>query len=179
MTRLKTLQELFKRYRRPGDLVFAVLFLVFSIFLLLNLEGQTSWVKRTKLFAQPAFWPTVSLVTMTGFAALHCIGSLASPRIPGRWQETIFWLRSFEYAAWFILYSLLAPWLGYLPSTILFTTMLALRLGYRGWRPIGTAVGLAFVIVIIFKSLLQVKVPGGKIYELLPDFIRPFMLTYF
>ena len=33
MSRARTLQDLFKRYRRPGDLVFAILFLVFSIWL--------------------------------------------------------------------------------------------------------------------------------------------------
>ena len=29
MSRARTLQDLFKRYRRPGDLVFAILFLIF------------------------------------------------------------------------------------------------------------------------------------------------------
>jgi len=161
-----------------SDLVFAVLFLAFCIFLLINLDTQTVWVKRVKLFAQPAFWPTLSLFAMTGFAALHWISSLASPRISGRWVETQFWIRSFEYAAWFIIYAAVAPLIGYLPSTIMFTTLLALRVGYRGWRIIGNAALMAIVIVVVFKSFLQVKVPGGIIYEALPDFIRPFMLTY-
>lgn len=179
MTRLKTLQELFKRYRRPGDLVFAILFFAFCLFLLVNLENQTAWVDRVKLVSQPAFWPTVSVILMTIFAALHWVGSVASPRILGRWEEALFWLRSFEYAAWFVIYALVAPWAGYLPSTILFTTLLTLRVGYRGWRPIANATLMAIAIVVVFKSLLHVKVPGGQIYESLPDFIRPFMLTYF
>jgi len=33
--------------------------------------------------------------------------------------------------------------------------------------------------VVIFKSLLQVKVPGGAIYEFLPNVMRSFFLTYF
>ena len=34
-------------------------------------------------------------------------------------------------------------------------------------------------VVVIFKTLLQVKVPGGAIYELLPTALRSFFLTYF
>ena len=179
MTRIKTLQDLFKRYRRPGDLVFALLFLAFAIFLLANLDGQTQWVKRTKTVAQPAFWPTVAVYFMAGFAILHLIGSLVSPRIEGRWTEVKFWLRSFEFAIWFMVYVALVPRIGYLPASILFPAALAFRLGYRVPRQLFAAAGAGVVIVVLFKSLLQVKVPGGAIYEYLPDALRAFMLTYF
>ncbi len=179
MSRIKTLQDLFKRYRRPGDLVFAILFLAFSLFLLANLGGQTEWVKRTKTVAQPAFWPTVSVVFMTGFALLHLVGSLVSPRIEGRWTEVKFWVRSIEFAIWFMAYVALVPRLGYLPSSIVFPALLAYRLGYRAPRQLAAAAASGIAIVVLFKSLLQVKVPGGAIYEYLPDAIRAFMLTYF
>ncbi|MEX0346980.1 MAG: tripartite tricarboxylate transporter TctB family protein [Rhizobiaceae bacterium] len=179
MTRIKTLQDLFKRYRRPGDLVFALLFLAFAVFLLANLDGQTQWVKRTKTVAQPAFWPTVAVYFMAGFAILHLIGSLVSPRIEGRWIEVKFWLRSFEFAIWFMIYVALVPRIGYLPASVLFPAALAFRLGYRLPRQILTAAAAGVTIVVLFKSLLQVKVPGGAIYEYLPDTLRAFMLTYF
>jgi hypothetical protein len=35
------------------------------------------------------------------------------------------------------------------------------------------------VIVLLFKTLLKVNLPGGLIYEALPDGLRQFMLTYF
>ena len=146
MARIKTLQDLFKRYRRPGDLVFAVIFMMFALFLLINLDGQTTWVKRTKLVAQPAFWPMVSVWLMALFAALHLLGSVVSPRIP---------------------------------ATIVFTVLLAIRLGYRTPKSMGAAAAAGFLIVVLFKSFLQVKVPGGKIYEVLPEGLRAFMLTYF
>jgi hypothetical protein len=179
MTHIKTLQELFQRYRKPGDLVFAVVFLLIALFLLANLGEQTKWVKRTKLFAQPAFWPAISLAGMVFFAALHWISSALSPRIAGRWREVWFWVRSVEYAFWFMAYVLLVPQLGYLPSTIVFTILLALRSGSRGWRAIGSSALAAIVIVLVFKTFLQVKVPGGQAYELLPGALRAFMLTYF
>jgi hypothetical protein len=174
-----TLRDLFKRYRRPGDLVFAVVFLMFSALLLSQLGNQTQWVPRANLFAQPMFWPAVSLAGMTCFAAMHCIGSLCSPRIEGRWSEVAFWLRSVEYALWFMLYVLLVPVLGYLLSTIIFAVVLSLRAGYRQVGFLAAAALTGFSVVVIFKSLLQVKVPGGQLYEMLPGGLRAFMLTYF
>lgn len=179
MMSFKTLQDMFKRYRRPGDLVFAVIFLVFSLGLLSQLGEQTVWKKGTKLFAQPAFWPAVSLVSMTLFAAFHLLGSAVSPRILGRLREVIFWARSLEFVGWFLAYVLLVPVLGYLLATILFTVSLAYRLGYQSPRWIAVSAATGFGIVVIFKTLLQVRVPGGAIYELMPTALRSFMLTNF
>lgn len=178
MVRAKTLQDLFKRYRRPGDLVFAVAFLTFSLFLLANLEAQAKWGSG-KLLAQPAFWPHLAVGLMVGFSALHLIGSLVSPKLDGRWLEVAFWIRSAEYAGWFLAYVLVVPQLGYLPSTLVFTLTLTLRLGYRRPAMIAAAAGVGLSVVVVFKSLLQVKVPGGQAYELLPDTLRTFLLTYF
>ena len=51
MSRVKTLQSLFKRYRRPGDIVFAWLALIVSVFLLSQVLDQTTWKNGGKLFA--------------------------------------------------------------------------------------------------------------------------------
>ena len=178
MSRIKTLQDLFKRYRRPGDLVFAVVFLMFALFLLSQLGEEVKWTKRTRLFAQPAFWPTIGILGMVLFGALHCLSSLMSPRIDGRWKEVGFWVRSLEFLAWFMAYVAAVPVVGYLPATLAFMAALALRLGYRGRVMIGAALLSGVVIVVVFKSFLQVKVPGGALYEALPDGLRAFMLTY-
>ena len=170
--------EIFQRERLPGDLVFAVAFLLISIFLVSQLGEQASWVKRTKFFAQPAFWPTISLTGMLLFAVLHCLGSLVSPRTPGRGPEVIFWLRSIEYSGWFLLYVWIVPRLGYLGSTLLFTLILTWRVGYRTKIMFVSAAAMGVGIVVIFKAFLQVKVPAGQVYEYLPDEIRNFMLLY-
>lgn len=179
MTKTKTLQDLFKRYRRPGDLVTAVLSLLFALFLAINLPFQTTWVTKTKLFAQPTFWPTVAITFMVLFSGLHVIGALVSDRIPGRLQEVLQWFKALEFPIWFMVYVMLVPKLGYLPSTILFVTTLTLRLGYRGWRWMLTAVLLSIVIVVLFRGFLQVKIPAGATYELLPQgAMRTLFLTY-
>ncbi len=169
----------FVRDRHPGDLVFAVAFLIISIFLLSRLGIETQWVKNTKLFAQPAFWPGVGVFGMSIFAVLYCIGSVFSPRTHGRWEEVALWTRSIEYALWFMVYVWIVPQIGYLAASLLFTLSLTFRIGYRDQRMFVGAAAIGFFIVFIFKGLLSVKIPGGLIYEYLPDNLRNFMLIYF
>jgi len=176
---VKNFQALFKRHRRPGDLVFSLLFFALCLFLAFNLPDQTTWSEGTKLPAQPAFWPYVSCGIMTFFALLHLLSGLMTSAVKGRWLEVAFWLRSFEYAGWFMVYVFIVPMLGYLPSTILFTFTLSYRLGFRSANHLLLAVAFGIAVVVLFKSFLQVKVPGGQIYEFLPATLRSFMLTYF
>lgn len=179
MSRVKTLQSLFKRYRRPGDIVFAWILLIASLLLLSQLWSQTTWRSGNPLFAQPRFWPGVSLTGMALFAGLHLLGSALSDRIEGRWPEVWLWICSLEYAGWFIGYALLVPITGYLPTTLAFAVCLALRAGYRSSAALLAAAGSALVIVVLFKTLLQVSLPGGQIYQYLPDGLRQIFLTYF
>lgn len=180
MVRSKTLQDLFKRYRRPGDMLVASLSLLFALFLLANLPFQTTWVARVQTFAQPAFWPTVAVIAMVVFSALHLVGALVSERIEGRWQEVAEWIKALEYVLWFMVYVSVVPWLGYLPATIAFTLLLTWRLGYRGLRWSLAALGVAVFVVVLFKSVLQVRIPAGAAYDLLPPgAARTFIMTYF
>jgi hypothetical protein len=179
MSRVKTLQSLFKRYRRPGDIVFAWFALLVSLFLLFQIADQTAWRDGAKLFAQPRFWPAVALGGMTFFATLHLLGSGLSERIEGRWSEVWIWISSFEYAGWFIAYALAVPYTGYLLTTVVFAVALTLRAGYRKASMVIAAAVSAVVIVVLFKSLLKVNLPSGLIYEALPDGLRQIMLTYF
>ena len=179
MSRVKTLQSLFKRYRRPGDIVFAWFALLVSVFLLSQLMDQTTWRNGGKLFAQPRFWPAVSLGGMAFFAAFHLLGSALSERIHGRWQEVWLWITSLEYAGWFIAYAIAVPYAGYLPSTVIFAVALAIRAGYRKLSTLGVAAISAVVIVLLFKTFLKVSLPSGLIYDSLPDGLRQIMLIYF
>ena len=178
MQTIKTLQDLFRRYRRPGDIVFALLFLAFALFLLTQLGEQTKIVKRTKWYAQPSLWPTVAVYGMVIFGALHYISSILSPRIPGRWREVLFWLRSLEYVVYFLIYVFVVPVLGYLPTSVLFALFLCARLGFRAPPIFLAAAAFGASLAIVFRAFLQVKIPAGQIYELLPDTIRAFALTY-
>ena len=174
----RTLQEMFKRYRRPGDVIFAAVFLILTIFLISQIGEQTKTVSRAKWFAQPSFWPTVSLYLMGFFAFLHWLSSAMSERIYGRLEEVTFWARSLEYVLYFLIYVVAVPQLGYLLSTILFSVFLTLRAGFRGARTILTAVLFGIIVTVLFRGFLAVKIPAGAVYEFLPDSIRAFALTY-
>ncbi len=174
----KTLQDMFRRYRRPGDIVFATFFFAFALFLLSQLGTETQAVKRTKWFAQPALWPTVAIWGMVIFSGFHLLGSFLSPRIPGRWRELAFWLKSLEYVIYFLIYVVAVPWLGYLPSTMLFAALLAVRTGFQTPGAISIALAFGAVVAVVFRALLQVNIPAGRMYEYLPDPVRVFALTY-
>lgn len=173
------LKLLFERPRPAGDLAFALGFLALAIFLASQLGTEAKWVKRTKLFAQPAFWPTVGIFGMLFFGAFHAFGSIISKRTPGRRAEAVLWLRSIEYALWFMAYVMVTPKLGYLPSTLIFALGLTLRTGLRGRVYLMAAGGMGLFIVVLFKSFLQVRIPGGAVYEYLPDALRNFMILNF
>lgn len=179
MSRIKTLQSLFKRYRRPGDIVFAWFFFAISVFLLSQIADQTAYRDGSNVITQPRFWPAVSLIGMCVFAALHLIGSILSERIEGRWSEVLLWVRVLEFGAWFIAYAYVVPIIGYLPATIFVALLLVARVGYRNRQMFISAAALAVAIVLLFKTFLQVKMPAGQVYEVLPDGLRQIMLTYF
>ncbi|KGF69440.1 hypothetical protein LL06_10745 [Hoeflea sp. BAL378] len=178
MSRLRSYLDVLQRERPPGDLVFALGFLAFCLFLFANLGEEVEWVSGMGLVSQPAFWPTVSVLGMLLFAILHVCGSLVSPRTPGRLQETVFWMRSLEYVAYLLVYVWSVPFLGYLPATVLFSLLVTFRLGYRKPVAYGAALLFAISVVLIFKSILQVNMPVGELYEHLPASLRRFAMSY-
>lgn len=171
---------------RPGDLVFAAVFMVLAAVLLSQLGEQTKWVRKAGLFAQPRFWPAVGVIGMTLFGAVHLwtarkVWRRRPKDLRARKEraEVRHWLFAFEYVAWFLIYVQAVTYLGYLLSTVVALPLLAWRLGYRTnkWLGISALTGLG--IVLLFKTFLQVKIPGGAIYELLPEVARNFMIVYF
>ncbi|MGH1483305.1 MAG: tripartite tricarboxylate transporter TctB family protein [Geminicoccales bacterium] len=178
MERLSTLQQLFRRDRRPGDLVFAVVFLVTAAFLLTSVGSETTWVEGAGWYAQPRLWPALSIAGMVVFGALHALSSVMSPRIDGRWREVGFWFLSLEFVFYFLIYVILVPQIGYLPATILFTLFLSLRAGFFSKKMLLAAGAFGIAVAIIFRAFLQVKIPAGRLYEALPDGIRAFALTF-
>lgn len=94
--------------------------------------------------------------------------------------ETGKYLAALEYVVYFVIYTLSVPWIGYLASTIVLGVFLTWRLGYRSLKWTGIALLSSFGVVIVFRSLLQIKTPGSIwLYDQLPSALRSFMLTYF
>ena len=90
------------------------------------------------------------------------------------------YIAALEYVAYFILYTVLVPILGYLISTLLLGMFLTWRTGYRTGRWMLTGFLSSLIIVFIFRSFLQIKTPISIwLYDFLPSATRGFMLTYF
>ncbi len=176
--------EIFQVAWHPGDTFFAFLCVCLGIGLLSQIETQTKWISNVDLWVQPRFLPSLSLLGFLFFAVGYLIisyrqhlknsGDVLLPSM-----ELFHWCRPLEYAFYFMLYVYLTPRLGYLPTTLLIYTALTLRAGYRNLRYIILALAVGFTTVFTFKTLLQVRIPGGQMYELFPEHIRNFMILYF
>ena len=163
---------------RRGQLVFALILVGAALLLLVLIGEQTTWVKKTKLFAQPRFWPAVAIGGMVLMGGLHLY------KLPWRrvsrydlW-EVKRWGQVFEFAGWFMGYVLLVPVIGYLPVTMAFVPLLCWRMGYRSRFMLWAGVAFAVIVVVLFKGFLSVKIPGALIYEYLPGALRSFFILY-
>lgn len=159
-------------------MLFAAAFLIGSLILLSQLGAETKFSAKGQMFAQPRFWPAVGVIGMVVFGAAY-LAETYRRRVPTSGVEPLIWLRAVEYFVWFMAYVIAVPIIGYLAASICFTVLLALRLGYRSARHLGLAAGVGIAVVLVFKTGLSVKIPGGAVYEYLPDTLRNVMIVNF
>jgi hypothetical protein len=174
--------------RQPGDSLFATAMVILVVFLISQIGSQTIWIEGVRFIVQPRFWPGLSLIFMLIFSvgylvqSIRDVGEDRSKTLNNQiWQPEEFfnWIRTLEYAAYFLIYVTIIPWLGYLPSTLIFCLFLTIRVGYRNMKFIGWSLAGGFLIVLIFKTFLQVKLPAGALYDVFPGVIGKIMIRYF
>jgi hypothetical protein len=170
--------HVFPESRKPGEILFVTISMLIAIGLLAAVPWQTEWLPGKMLAAQPRFWPTLSLSGVVLFGLLNALSRVRVTRTSGRWQEAAVWVRSLEFIVWYMLYVVAIPLIGYLLATVLFCTGLALRVGYRG-RTVVIAGLFGLFVVLLFKTALNVKIPGGALYEFAPESVRYILLRFF
>lgn len=163
---------------RPGHLLFALSFLALAAVLLGQINSQTIWADGKELTSQPRFWPGVGLLMMTGFGGLHAVSQWRQVH-SGTLAEVLTWVKALEFAGWLMLYVFSVPRLGYLPATLLICGALGWRIGLRRRPQIILSLACGFAVVVLFKVVLRVNIPGGQLYHSLPDPLANVMLTYF
>ena len=173
-----------KEEYQAGDLVFAMLMLLIVLVLLVSIPFETKWFDGVPLVKQPRLWPTFCLVGMALFGLLYSIQiwrnyKFQLGQVQGELNELSSWLRPLEFVFYFVLYVWSVPLAGYLLSTLLFFSLLTIRAGYRSFLMFWVSLATGFGIVVVFKSLLQVKVASGAIYDYLPDGWATFFMIYF
>jgi hypothetical protein len=163
---------------KRGQLPFAAGFLGLAALLAAFLWDQTVWKDGKDLFSQARFWPAVGVFGMVGFTALH-LWHLPRRRFAGPdWIEGRNWLYVFEFVGWFLAYVWLVPLIGYLPVTLAFAAALSWRMGYRSRKMLWISLIFGLAVVVLFKGVLQVKIPGAALYEVLPGALRNFFILY-
>ncbi|WP_137702453.1 tripartite tricarboxylate transporter TctB family protein [Marimonas lutisalis] len=170
-----------RRFKWPirGQLLFAVVFVVAAVLLLSQLGNETKWAKGTKFFAQPRFWPAVAVIGMVLFGGLHLWKLPRKRFVKPDFVEWRIWFFAIEWVLWFLVYVTVVPVLGYLPTTLIFVPLMVWRIGYRSRRMLWISAGFAMAVVVLFKTFLQVRIPGGAIYEYLPGALRSFLILNF
>jgi hypothetical protein len=167
-----------------GEKVFAVLMASLSVFLLVSIPSETQWFNGLAISKQPRFWPTMCIVGLSLFAFAYAVSIWLKARtekagLEAEVSELMSWLRPFEFVVYFLIYVVSVPWLGYLLATVSYFLLMTWRMGYRKKLMWWVSVATALTIVLLFKTLLQVKISAGAWYDLLPDSWATFMIVYF
>ena len=151
----------------------------------IEIEGRV--VRFGRILKQSWVGPLLCLVVLIPAAIWNAKSSFKIHRYRKRFllpismtYELEKYIAALEYVAYFILYTVLVPILGYLISTLLLGMFLTWRTGYRTGRWMLTGFLSSLIIVFIFRSFLQIKTPISIwLYDFLPSAMRGVMLTYF
>lgn len=151
----------------------------------IELDGRVSRLGR--ILKQSWVAPMLCLLVLVPAALWNLRSSIKEYRWRKRfllptsaYLELTQYAAALEFVVYFIVYTLLVPILGYLLSTIIIGTFLPLRLGYRSRTWIFRSLCASFAVVVVFRTLLQIKTPVSIwLYDQLPTALRGFMLTYF
>ncbi|MCP4790376.1 MAG: tripartite tricarboxylate transporter TctB family protein [Gammaproteobacteria bacterium] len=166
-----------------GDLAFAIILVLLSCFLMLSIPEETKWFNGLALLKQPRFWPSMAIVGLSFFALAYATAVWRRVRreqasIRDEVEELIAWARPLEYVAYFLAYVFMVPVMGYLFATLTYFVLMTFRAGYRSKQMYAIAVLVALVVVVLFKSILQVKIGPGMWYEMLPSDWANFFIVY-
>lgn len=187
-------ENLFEFRRITGDLTLSLVFLLFVIFLFLNFNTESGWDTRNlpqkrvgKILKQQWVGPLLCMVILIPATFINLYESFKALKksqrlkIPNKIQYEISqWIRSIEFIVYFLIYTFAIEIFGYLISTIIFANFLTFRLGYRTKKWILKSTICSFIVVIIFRSILQIKTPVNIwLYKYFPENIEVFMKIYF
>ena len=187
-------ENLFEFKRVTGDLTLSIIFLILVSFLLISFNTESGWDGRElsqkrvgKILKQQWVGPLICMVILVPAAIYNLYQSTIQLninkrlRMPSRIKYELFqWLKSLEFIVYFLIYTNIITIFGYLISTVIFAIFLTTRLGYRSLKWILRSTIAAFIIVIIFRSILQIKTPVNIwLYKYLPQNFEVFMKIYF
>ncbi|WP_417719118.1 tripartite tricarboxylate transporter TctB family protein [Salipiger sp.] len=149
--------------RRPGELGFAILMLLGSLYLLKEAYGISGF----EALSAPGSVPMATAAVLVISAAVIVLRTLPLPRVSGEtlardilpWVVVIF-------AVLLVGYGLLLKPLGFLPTSALFLVITIKMLSRRSWAfTLTVSVGALFIIWLVFRIVFSVLMPAGIVPE--------------
>ncbi|WP_193187351.1 tripartite tricarboxylate transporter TctB family protein [Nisaea sediminum] len=153
--------------RRPGELVFAIALLAFSLVALWQAHDISGFSSLTSA----GVFPMLASGAMILAALFNLVACLAKPRADGgrakafpRFFHEVLPLRHVALLGLILLYLMAMPWLGFIASSGLFLFAAFFLLWRKG--PVPTALLAAFslgAIYVVFRLVFQVVLPQGSL----------------
>jgi putative tricarboxylic transport membrane protein len=152
-----------KQPRRPGELVFNLIMVLGSLFLLWSAFGISGF----EALSAPGAVPMVTSATMLVCAGLILRETLAKSKVTGeKLQRDILPLSVVVTIGAVVGYALLLKPLGFLPTSFVFLLVLIRFLaGYSLFRSALLAAGIVLVVYLIFRIVFTVLMPAGIVPE--------------
>jgi putative tricarboxylic transport membrane protein len=152
-----------KQPRRPGELVFNLIMVLGSLFLLWSAFGISGF----EALSAPGAVPMVTSATMLVCAGLILRETLAKSKVTGeKLQRDILPLSVVVTIGAVVGYALLLKPLGFLPTSFVFLLVLIRFLaGYSLIRSALLAAGIVLVVYLIFRIVFTVLMPAGIVPE--------------
>tara|TARA_B100001996_G_scaffold282816_1_gene223135 strand:- start:207 stop:893 length:687 start_codon:yes stop_codon:yes gene_type:complete len=187
-------ENLFEFKRITGDLTLSIIFLLFVVFLLIYFNSESGWSARDlnqkrvgKILKQQWVGPLMCMVILLPATILNTLEAFKAYKkskrllLPNKiMYEMTQWIRSLEFILYFLVYTFSITVLGYLISTLIFAVFLTYRLGYRTKKWIFISLFSSFIVVLIFRTILQIKTPVNIwLYKFFPENLEVFMKIYF
>jgi len=187
-------ENLFEFKRITGDLTLSIIFLLFVVFLLIYFNSESGWSARDlnqkrvgKILKQQWVGPLMCMAILLPATILNILEAFKAYKkskrllLPNKiMYEMTQWIRSLEFILYFLVYTFSITVLGYLISTLIFAVFLTYRLGYRTKKWIFISLFSSFIVVLIFRTILQIKTPVNIwLYKFLPENLEVFMKIYF
>ena len=187
-------ENLFEFKRITGDLTLSIIFLLFVVFLLIYFNSESGWNARDlnqkrvgKILKQQWVGPLMCMAILLPATILNTLEAFKAYKkskrllLPNKiMYEMTQWIRSLEFILYFLVYTFSITVLGYLISTLIFAVFLTYRLGYRTKKWIFISLFSSFIVVLIFRTILQIKTPVNIwLYKFLPENLEVFMKIYF
>ena len=187
-------ENLFEFKRITGDLTLSIIFLLFVVFLLIYFNSESGWSARDlnqkrvgKILKQQWVGPLMCMAILLPATILNTLEAFKAYKkskrllLPNKiMYEMTQWIRSLEFILYFLVYTFSITVLGYLISTLIFAVFLTYRLGYRTKKWIFISLFSSFIVVLIFRTILQIKTPVNIwLYKFFPENLEVFMKIYF